>query len=247
MKIISKFQDYYDIGISYGIDEKLRFIRETYTISDKDTYGSYTIHRYRKGKHNFRATFYYNYIGFCGEIYPFIHIHIEKTVRKNKLIHYLPEHSIYSYSIDEFEKNLSLYVVPSEEIVLPKKWVGKHWKRRNILDKVNNFFITKNTEIVKLFKIYKKAYFVVEHYCIFHKNKVTMRKKIIVLPKLKQYKFVKVVPPMQAFQEISMYLGALDLVEDRTVTIDDKYLAQGKGFDCYSFKKMPSKRIIKKC
>ncbi len=41
---------------------------------------------------------------------------------------------------------------------------------------------------------------------------------------------------MQAFQEISMYLGQLDLTEDNTVQIEDKYLAQGKGFDCYSFK-----------
>jgi len=28
---------------------------------------------------------------------------------------------------------------------------------------------------------------------------------------------------------------------------EDKYLTQGKCFDCYSFKKMPSKRREKKC
>ena len=28
MKIISQFSDYYDIGLAYGIDEKLRFERD---------------------------------------------------------------------------------------------------------------------------------------------------------------------------------------------------------------------------
>jgi len=32
MKIVSKFSDYYDIGLAYGIDEKLRFARESQSI-----------------------------------------------------------------------------------------------------------------------------------------------------------------------------------------------------------------------
>jgi len=52
---------------------------------------------------------------------------------------------------------------------------------------------------------------------------------------------------MQAFQEISMYFGQLNLAENTIVQIDDKYLAQGKGYDCYSFKRMPSKRRVKRC
>jgi hypothetical protein len=52
---------------------------------------------------------------------------------------------------------------------------------------------------------------------------------------------------MAAFQEISMFLGSLNLGEDKTVQIEDKYLAQEKGFDCHSFRKSPSKRKQKKC
>ena len=99
----------------------------------------------------------------------------------------------------------------------------------------------------KMFDTYKETYFVVEDYCIEENEHTFIKEKITLLPQLKQYKFAKVVPPMQAFQEISMYLGKINSVEDNTVTIDDKYLAQGKGFDCYSFKKMPSKKKIKDC
>jgi len=52
---------------------------------------------------------------------------------------------------------------------------------------------------------------------------------------------------MQAFQEISMYLGQLNLAENTIVQIDDKYLAQRKGYDCYSFRKMPTKGGALKC
>jgi len=35
MKIVSKFPDYYDVGLSYGIDEKLRFERSTKAVEHR--------------------------------------------------------------------------------------------------------------------------------------------------------------------------------------------------------------------
>jgi len=247
MKIISKFQDYYDIGIAYGVDEKLRFKRESHVVSTKRTNGTYICHRYKKDGHQYRATFYYNYIGFCGTLYPFIHLHIERVMKKEKVFYYETKENLYLYDIEDFKKTLQDHVVAGEEIELSKAWVGNSWKRRNILDDMEEFYSEKHDEMEKLFQVYKEAYFVVEHTCVMYEGKSFAEKKITLLPQLKQYKFAKVIPPMQAFQEISMYLGKLNAVEDNTVTIEDKYLAQGKGFDCYSFKKMPSKKKVKTC
>ena len=110
-------------------------------------------------------------------------------------------------------------------------------------------FDKKYDKYIKLFDLYKMPYFYVEsRYDLKEKdNRWCISTDTILLPQLKQYKFAKAVQPMPAFQEISMYLGKLNAVEDNTVTIEDKYLAQGKGFDCYSFKKMPSKRKEKSC
>jgi len=247
MKIISKFQDYYDIGIAYGVDEKLRFKRETYVVSNKRTNGAYIRYLYKRDNTQYRATFYYNYIGFCGSLYPFIHLHIERVTRKEKAFHYENKENFYLYDIEDFKNTLLDYVVAGDKIELSKRWVGNSFKRRNILDVMQKFYTKNNDEMKKLFEVYKEAYFVVEHSCIKYKGESFVEKKITLLPQLKQYKFVKAVQPMQAFQEISMYLGKLNTVEDNTVTIEDKYLAQGKGFDCYSFKKMPSKRKEKRC
>ncbi len=86
MKIISKFQDYYDISIVYGVDEKLRFKRVTKVVSDRRVYGgAYIRHSYSKDNTKHRVTFYYNHIGFCGTVYPFVHIDIEKVVKKKNI------------------------------------------------------------------------------------------------------------------------------------------------------------------
>ena len=247
MKIISKFQDYYDIGIAYGVDEKLRFKRESHVVSTKRTNGAYIRHRYKRDGTSYRATFYYNYIGFCGILYPFIHLHIERVMKKEKVFYYEAKEDLYLYDIDDFKKTLQDYVVAGEQIKFSNRWVGNSWKSSNILDVMEEFYAEKHDEIEKLFQVYKEAYFVVEHTCVMYEGESFVEKKITLLPQLKQYKFAKAVQPMQAFQEISMYLGKLNAVEDNTVTIEDKYLALGKGFDCYSFKKMPSKGKEKRC
>ena len=248
MKIISKFQDYYDIGIAYGVDEKLRFERVTQVVSDTRVYGgAYIRHSYSKDNTKYRVTFYYNHIGFCGRVYPFVHMCIEKVKKQKKILYYEHEEDIYVFDREDFKRKLLLMGIESEEILLSKTWEGNTWKRQNILKIVKDFFLCDRKDFKKLFDTYKEVYFVVEHYCIEENEHTFLKEKITLLPQLKQYKFAKAVPPMQAFQEISMYLGKINSLEDNTVTIDDKYLAQGKGFDCYSFKKMPSKRKVKDC
>lgn len=62
-------------------------------------------------------------------------------------------------------------------------------------------------------------------------------------PILKNYGFQRIYDPYTAFQEISMYLGSI-LVDDNTDmdSVNDFDMSRAKGFDEWSFKKMPSKK-----
>jgi len=67
--------------------------------------------------------------------------------------------------------------------------------------------------------------------------------KFFVNPLLKDYKFYKIFDAIQAFQEISMFLGGvLGNKEKEIVNVADKYKIAQHGFDKWSFRKEPEKK-----
>jgi hypothetical protein len=67
-------------------------------------------------------------------------------------------------------------------------------------------------------------------------------------PRLADIHFFKVKDAFATYQEIDQYIsGVIGNTEIDTVGISDKDLAKSKGFDCYSFKKEPTKNRKKKC
>jgi len=251
MKIISKFQDYYDIGIAYGVDEKLRFNRKTMdTDTTVEELRCVTRIVYRKQEQYYRILCHFNVMLFCGKAYPLVHIKVESITKKDKKFFYKLVDEAYCYSLETLDNYIKQYYRPIDEINDAYEELGYSYYYVSTFKKyVQGHFDKKYDKYIKLFDLYKMPYFYVEsRYDLKEKyNRWCISTDTILLPQLKQYKFAKAVQPMQAFQEISMYLGKLNAVEDNTVTIEDKYLAQGKGFDCYSFKKMPSKRKEKRC
>lgn len=61
--------------------------------------------------------------------------------------------------------------------------------------------------------------------------------ELVVNPILKPYDFAKVVPPEQAWQELSMFFGTVVMPEKHTVQISDKDRHQQHGFDKHSFRR----------
>jgi hypothetical protein len=251
MKIISKFQDYYDIGIAYGVDEKLRFNRKTMdTDTTVEELRCVTRIVYRKQEQYYRILCHFNVMLFCGKAYPLVHVKVESITKKDKKFFYKLVDEEYCYALETLDNYIKQYDRPIDEINDTYEELGYSYYHASTFKKyVQGHFDKKYDKYIKLFDLYKMPYFYVEsRYDLKEKdNRWHISTDTILLPQLKQYKFAKVVPPMQAFQEISMYLGKLNAVEDNTVTIEDKYLAQGKGFDCYSFKKIPRKRRMKRC
>ncbi len=237
MKIISKFQDYYDIGIAYGIDEKLRFERVTKVVQEDCRWGeplSFSIFKKQKW---FKIWLFFDVVGFCGEIYPFIHVEIEGSERDE-----------YFYDLESFEIYLKEHISSTKEIMLENIGYkfGLFGKKHSITNIAKEYFSEKFWEYKKIFELYDVAYFVVESSKCVKNDTIKEMIKTILHPQLKKYRFAKIVPPMEAFQKLSMYLGA-QREDTELEQIDDKILAQGKGFDCYSFKKLPKKRDVKKC
>jgi hypothetical protein len=67
--------------------------------------------------------------------------------------------------------------------------------------------------------------------------------KFIINPPLKEYEFYKVFNSVQAFQEISMFLGGvLGNKEKEIVNVEDKYKITQHGFDKWSFRKEPEEK-----
>jgi len=61
---------------------------------------------------------------------------------------------------------------------------------------------------------------------------------LVLNERLNQYEFQKVLPPMQAWQELEMYVGSyLTQPVIQEPPISDKIKAEIKGFDKFSFRK----------
>lgn len=66
---------------------------------------------------------------------------------------------------------------------------------------------------------------------------------LIKNPILKDFEFGKLVDPYTAVQEIEMYLGRLATNNTPPMPVgSDKVIAESKGFDKYSFRKLPTKK-----
>ena len=248
MKIISKFQDYYDIGIAYGVDEKLRFVRQSTEVKTSLSTKTTAIINYKKASLNYKIILYFELIVFCGTIFPYVRVVHKQIYTRDKKLYTRDEEQDFFYSLE----SLNIFFVKKykalNEIKYSQAYYNHGWRSETLEDRIKEFFMGVYTEMLTIFDKYKVPYFSIEQSYIFNENNyMRINYTCKLLPQLKAYKFAKIVPPMQAFQEISMYLGQLDLAEDNTVTIEDKYLAQGKGFNCYSFKKMPTKKKVKRC
>lgn len=184
------------------------------------------------------------------KLYQIVYIAIKEVVKKDKELHFRLIKESFSYNIESVDKFMRLHALPLSEISDYEKfgyYDGAGWSF-DIEGRIKEFFTFEPKLAKELFLKYKVPYFLIEQNFYIKKNGYyDITYKSTLIPHLKDFRFVKVKEPIQAFQAISMYLGSLDLNEDNRVVIEDKYLSRAKGFDCYSFKKAPSKREMKKC
>ncbi len=210
MRIISKYQDYYDCGLAYGVDTDLYFKRT------KEELGDFIPIRYfktrAKSKYSFEGS-----VSFCGKRYPFAVV----VTSKDKPIEVKNISSVtcdynFCYDMESFE----------EAYPKNKKKYYRHTKPE--------YFRVVDVDIEE-FKKRNAPYFTMTNLPNPSGIRETEYTTETNLPILKNFQFNKVFPPYEAFQEISMFLGAMKINEPEC-EIDEKYRKAGHGMDCTSFR-----------
>jgi len=256
MKIHSKYSDYYDSALAFGVDETVHWVRNVAEL--KMTLGNSGYYAGSKvpGMHPFFDTDMFKtapkhygawqsnkvdrktiFVGVCGKVWPAIqfswtnkdYTHVYRTaynVEQVKKI--LAEH-------DRKFKTKELKGFKSDRSG-KKSYSGR--AQFNEYD-LNNFFNTfQAQDHIQLFVDLKVPLFVIDpaaddgNHGILYTN-----------PEMKQYDFQKVLGSYLMYQEIEMFMsGVLGTGNPEMVEIEDKYKIAGHGYTKCSFRKAPTKR-----
>lgn len=269
MKIISKYQDYYDSALAYGSDDSIIYIRNEEHIKaplEKEySYGTKIPPGYPK-EFNTLLDLYSrlpsNYfklkkeseyksilqrtelVGFCGKIYPIFHVEFEcksNTDCSNK--------EYYFYDIDTMEEYLKQYLEKDAFYKPESKWdnffnITRKYQFTEkgiikLLDEIDT--INKSTNRFDTFFSINSPVFTISY------SRKLRDHALIKNPILKDYNFFRLKDPYVAFGEISQFIsGVLSSNKKLPVEFTDKEKLQSHGFDNWSFKKEPGTKKRKK-
>ncbi len=227
MKIYSPFHDYYDSVLKYGQeDDGIVYMRESEEI--KFTINQAEIKVVGNIRHFTNRNI--KFIGFCGKIYPIFEYYFDNAngyetfyigIDDEKLIDKIKEYSKkYRYDVDA----PSSHDLSSILGTLEKDSYHRRYEFKNPF-KLEEFFIKYDTPVF-LFGL--------------GDNDKDYRWKLTKNICLKDYGFQRIIPPFECFQEINMMFNTT-LTNLKTPPMpvgSDKVIAESKGFDKYSFRKM---------
>ncbi len=259
MRIISKFQDYYDSALAYGHDKHVVYVRhleepeafpeEFDFMKVTEFYGGKLISKKKKREHIVTPFT----VAFCGKVYRGIAAVFDDGpwgVTHCVQNYFYDEASLHEYTM---KYGLQLKVTKKEPKYM-RRW--GHYRGTNVMtvltheDAVRHYFSEPVSEQHLDFFAARKLPIAV---CTrlnqeFGRAYAVKKFNLHLNPPLKDIQFFKVSPAYLAFQELEMFLGGIAAGEDNPmVGIDDCDLARAKGFDCYSFKKEPTKNKRKPC
>lgn len=248
MKIISNVRDYYDSAVQYSDDVVYRRKPESTVLTGNKLKSIWS-------KINTGSSTYPHIIGFCGKLYPV-------CVISSKVYYPFREQDVEAvrHIYDKMcEDRRSVYGPDASYISEFLRATGniKDKKRRcSWHGKTGSYEVTSSHE--PFIELGSPSFFLYEadrpegtglellgtnetysglDYDYNHRVNI-----VTTNPVLSQFGFVKVVDPYTACQEIEMYLGRLAHNEDPKMPVgNDKVMAESKGYDKWSFRKMPTK------
>lgn len=241
MKIISKYNDYYDGVMKGQSDSSIQYIRKPIVLDGDDIRCRQLIYYIKKHqinalkridfKYERGMKYYHEYsnldasiIIFCGKIYPLISLH--KTI------------SIIRLNL----KSETTNIYSGEELVSYIQTNNKNYEITNKSnEKIKIYYSMNSLEIndIKQYQIINKSPIIIIDY-----NQYNNDKPIITLNScdLHKFKFAKIFDPYQSFQEIQMFVSGMMIKDSpEMINISDKIRAEKHGFDKWSFRKPPSK------
>jgi len=215
MLIVSKFHDYYDVGMKTGVDKTCVYERETQTIER----GFLATTKYATGWHG-------SVLAFCGEFYPFL-FYVD---------HY--EITRYIWTLEEalelnFPKERWRYGYWNEYSLSTPQGVKKFFEQK--YEHLKELFHQYRTPIFGFEPVLGRRY---------SWMKDEKYRSLELNPCLKNIQFYKVKNPIVAFQEIAMFMsGVIGAPPKQLIEVSDEVKAASRGHDGpYSFRKPPGKR-----
>lgn len=245
MKIISKFQDYYDSAAQFGIDTTQIFVRKNEVIDSVKAMALYeeTVKNApNKNRHYFyeRDNWSADFIimGFCGKIYPVYRLYRERSY---------PNESIerYCYSIEDV---VAFFTEYDPDYLTSKKWLRvlsskersdeKYCFSHQVISEIFTRLSGTETSPELFHELHEPAWAILPRT---YEQRDFKGFALTRNPVLKDLKFMRVMDPFTAHQEISQYyFGVLGIKENTGKPIADKYRIAGKGFDTrYGFRTRP--------
>lgn len=250
MRISSDFHDYYDIAMSEGQDQTLVYRRyartEKFTKKDWPFY----IAPFSGFLSNFTVT--EHVIGFCGTLRPVLELSMKAGYAPNIKFCYSVK------DVDEFmesaldRKKFKEYKEPERRSKWNTAWTRKwanHWDRLDTssnvtkyFEKLENWYKDEN-KFSKYFENHTPV-FVATYRPSHEKNADGVYThyvgEVCFHTPLKDYDFTRIVPPYEAFQEISMWMGNQAVPMKLIPIMSDEVLREIRGFTKHSFRKPKS-------
>lgn len=229
MIIRSSQHDYYDCMQSLDEDRETQFLRETETITQPDLDIVYDFLQYVP-----YCRLQPNLIGFCGKLYPVISESDYDGKRKN-IIFTIEELDVFvekTWRKKEFAKYNDLNNKYNSYCIRPKavKFFTKQYECNDLLEKYPIFLIKPFEWVPDPYNLNQRI------------DRRVKQCNVVINPRLADYEFFRIVDNFTAYQELCMWFGNKANPEKPIPYIDDKTMAEAKGFNKFSFRKDKEKK-----
>lgn len=262
MNIISDFQDYYDIGLSHGLDKSLTYLRRTEYLSGEQLIPDLAhmsgwgkpswrqlvsskvlklqpdFHSARMGDNwavpnSSRLTAFF--VGFCGQFYPMLRFRVNDDPMEEAEYEYLYSEQSVRECLDRAPFNNKFIRDRVDQALF-----SPH--RKTDLELALMFVSKGPVRCIEPFTELRTPNLVI---CL--NSKSSLEAPLVINACLSELKFGRCVDAYTAFQELSMFIGGvIGVGEPETLEISDRHMRDAKGFDDRSFKKPPGKKRRKK-
>lgn len=220
MRIIAKEQDYYDCVQAHGQDRTLVYIRQP---EEEEI---------ERGKWPFPSMYawFSNHgidqyiIGFCGKIYPMLELSTFGAKSQK------------CFNIDDVNAFVNKNMKAKQKRLYRgqrQRWWHGIGNRRIDFLKFFEECREKQDSYAKLFADKRCPVFVARYSQWVSGSTITYNSM------LRPYDFVRMFDPYSAFQEISMFMGAMAMPEKEMPIISDELKAHSRGFNKWSFRRPP--------
>lgn len=250
MRIISKFQDYYDSALAFGHDAHVVFDRKEseYIMTANRRMFSGTKHNTYPKEYDFmkpilkargshRKGFDFSFepftVAFCGKVY----CGIKVSYRKGSMGEWS---STFVYDITSYTELLTKYGVRLDERQDNSRWSWEPDVKGSALCEkdVETYFARAGEDHVTFFAGKRKPIAICER-----EDGSVHNHRLRFNAPMSGVAFYKVLDPYTAFQELDMFIGGIMSREENPMAgISDEDLRDKKGFDKMSFKTPPTKR-----